>query len=160
MLKLLSHTAKNFPDVFFQGKAAAVLPIIGRILPFFSEPAFRLNSQAQAFISLSYSLSPFVLFRNFNVFISKFCSARHGVIFEAISSLLSLLRVSEREAYRQFFLDAMEVIEGARLHSRSTFLASTFEEGILPNLTSDTSLNRYFSCSFKWCRRINVSQIS
>ncbi|CAA6663251.1 unnamed protein product [Spirodela intermedia] len=78
VLKLLSHTAKNFPDVFFQGKAAAVLPVIGRIVPFFSEPAFH---------------------------------ARHGVIFEAVISLLSLLRVSDREAYRQFFLDAMEVIE-------------------------------------------------
>uniref|UniRef100_A0A1D1YBN2 Serine/threonine-protein kinase ATR n=1 Tax=Anthurium amnicola TaxID=1678845 RepID=A0A1D1YBN2_9ARAE len=78
VLKLLSHTAKNFPDVFFQGKAAAVLPVIGRILPFFSEPAFR---------------------------------SRHGVIFEAVASLLSLLRGADREAYRQFFLDAMEAVE-------------------------------------------------
>lgn len=41
VLKLLTHTAKNFPGVFYHGKAAAVLPIIGRILPFFAEPAFR-----------------------------------------------------------------------------------------------------------------------
>ncbi|XP_077247767.1 serine/threonine-protein kinase ATR-like isoform X2 [Tasmannia lanceolata] len=78
VLKLLSHTARNFPGVFYHGKASAILPIIGRILPFFSEPAFR---------------------------------SRHGVIFETIASLLSLLRTGEREAYRQFFLDAMLVVE-------------------------------------------------
>ncbi|RVW38511.1 Serine/threonine-protein kinase ATR [Vitis vinifera] len=42
VLKLLSHTTKNFPGVFYHGKASAVLPIIGRILPFFAEPAFRI----------------------------------------------------------------------------------------------------------------------
>ncbi|GMP52672.1 hypothetical protein CsSME_00018396 [Camellia sinensis var. sinensis] len=41
ILKLLTHTAKNFPRVFFHGRATAVLPLIGRILPFFAEPAFR-----------------------------------------------------------------------------------------------------------------------
>lgn len=41
VLKLLSHTAKNFPGVFYHGKANAVLPVIGRILTFFAEPAFR-----------------------------------------------------------------------------------------------------------------------
>ncbi|KAI8027908.1 Serine/threonine-protein kinase ATR [Camellia lanceoleosa] len=41
VLKLLTHTAKNFPGVFFHGRAAVVLPLIGRILPFFAEPAFR-----------------------------------------------------------------------------------------------------------------------
>lgn len=41
VLKLVSHTARNFPGVFYHGKAAAVLPVIGRILPFFAEPAFR-----------------------------------------------------------------------------------------------------------------------
>ncbi|KAF9601548.1 hypothetical protein IFM89_020376 [Coptis chinensis] len=40
VLKLLSHTARNFPGVFYHGKANAVLPVIGRILPFFAEPAF------------------------------------------------------------------------------------------------------------------------
>ncbi|MQL84785.1 hypothetical protein Taro_017301 [Colocasia esculenta] len=78
VLKLLSHTAKNFPDVFFQGKAAAVLPIIGRILPFFAEPGFR---------------------------------SRHGVMFEAVMSLLSLLRGADQDAYCRFFLDAMEAVE-------------------------------------------------
>lgn len=34
------------------------------------------------------------------------------MIFETISSLLSLLRTKEREAYRQFFLDTMVAIEG------------------------------------------------
>ncbi|CBI37818.3 unnamed protein product, partial [Vitis vinifera] len=78
VLKLLSHTTKNFPGVFYHGKAGAVLPIIGRILPFFAEPAFR---------------------------------SRHGVIFETVGSLLSLLRTGERDAYRQFFIDAMLVVE-------------------------------------------------
>lgn len=41
VLKLLSHTAKNFPGVFYHGQASAVVPVIGRILPFFAEPAFR-----------------------------------------------------------------------------------------------------------------------
>ncbi|XP_028112012.1 mechanosensitive ion channel protein 6-like [Camellia sinensis] len=41
VLKQLTHTAKNFPGVFFHGRAAAVLPLIGRILPFFAEPTFR-----------------------------------------------------------------------------------------------------------------------
>lgn len=41
ILKLLTQTAKIFPGVFYHGKATAVLPIMGRILPFFAEPAFR-----------------------------------------------------------------------------------------------------------------------
>ncbi|KAL6963657.1 non-specific serine,threonine protein kinase [Sarracenia purpurea var. burkii] len=45
-LKLTIHSiyvysAKNFPGVFFHGRAAAVLPLIGRILPFFADSAFR-----------------------------------------------------------------------------------------------------------------------
>ncbi|KAL0422946.1 UNVERIFIED_CONTAM: Serine/threonine-protein kinase ATR [Sesamum latifolium] len=40
-LSLPHLTAKNFPGVFYHGKASAVLPVIGRILPFFAEPAFR-----------------------------------------------------------------------------------------------------------------------
>lgn len=38
--------------------------------------------------------------------------ARHGIIFETVGSLLSLLRTGARDAFRQFFLDAMLVIEG------------------------------------------------
>ncbi|RRT68070.1 hypothetical protein B296_00005476 [Ensete ventricosum] len=45
VLKLLSHTARNFPGVFYHGRAAAVLPVIGRVLPFLAEPAFRSHSQ-------------------------------------------------------------------------------------------------------------------
>ncbi|XP_047310870.1 serine/threonine-protein kinase ATR [Impatiens glandulifera] len=41
VLKLLNHIAKNFPGVFYHGKPSSVLPVIGRILPFFAEPAFR-----------------------------------------------------------------------------------------------------------------------
>ncbi|KAK9112594.1 hypothetical protein Scep_020113 [Stephania cephalantha] len=41
ILKLVSHTARNFPGVFFNGRASAVLPVVGRVLPFFAEPAFR-----------------------------------------------------------------------------------------------------------------------
>lgn len=40
VLKLLTHTVKNFPGVFFHGKATTILPIICRILPFFAEPSF------------------------------------------------------------------------------------------------------------------------
>ncbi|XP_059653895.1 serine/threonine-protein kinase ATR [Cornus florida] len=78
VLKLLTHTAKNFPGVFYNGKPSAVLPVIGRILPFFAEPAFR---------------------------------SRHGVIFETVGSLLSLLRTGDRDAYRQFFMDSMLAVE-------------------------------------------------
>ncbi|KAE8671371.1 Serine/threonine-protein kinase ATR [Hibiscus syriacus] len=78
VLKLISHTARNFPGVFYHGKASAVLPVIGRILPFFSEPAF---------------------------------SSRHGVIFETVGPLLSMLRTGSRDAYRMLFIDAMCAIE-------------------------------------------------
>ncbi|KAL2512513.1 Serine/threonine-protein kinase ATR [Abeliophyllum distichum] len=78
VLKLLAHTAKNFPGVFYHGKASAVLPVIGRILPFFAEPSFR---------------------------------SRHGVIFETVGSLLSLLRTGDRDAYRQFFMDTLLLTE-------------------------------------------------
>lgn len=40
VLKLLSHTARNFPGVFFHGRAAATLPVIGRLLPFLADPSF------------------------------------------------------------------------------------------------------------------------
>lgn len=79
MVKLIAHTARNFPGVFYHGKPSAVLPVIGRILPFLAEPAFR---------------------------------SRHGVIFETIGSLLSLLRTGSRDTYRLFFLDSMLAIEG------------------------------------------------
>ncbi|KAJ7967115.1 serine/threonine-protein kinase ATR [Quillaja saponaria] len=85
VVKLISHASRNFPGVFYHGKASAVLPIIGRMLPFFAEPAFRND----------------VL--NFRF--------RYGVIFETLGSLLSLLRTGARDAYRQFFIDAMLVIE-------------------------------------------------
>ncbi|XP_020579052.1 serine/threonine-protein kinase ATR [Phalaenopsis equestris] len=78
VLKLLSHTARNFPGVFFYGKAAAVLPVIGRVLPFLAEPTFR---------------------------------SLHELIFETASTLLSLLRTGERDAYCQFFQDAMQAVE-------------------------------------------------
>lgn len=38
---------------------------------------------------------------------------RHGIIFDTISSLLTLLRSGDREAYRQVFLDAMVAVEGS-----------------------------------------------
>ncbi|KAL6522518.1 hypothetical protein OROMI_031476 [Orobanche minor] len=78
ILKLLAQTAKIFPGVFYHGKANAVLPVIGRILPFFAEPTFR---------------------------------SRHGVIFETVGSLLSLLRTGDRDVYRQFFMDIMSLNE-------------------------------------------------
>ncbi|XP_020211373.1 serine/threonine-protein kinase ATR isoform X2 [Cajanus cajan] len=78
VVKLISHTARNFPGVFYRGKASAVLPILARFLPFFAEPLFR---------------------------------SRHGVFFEALGSLLSLLRSGARDAYRQFFVDSMSLIQ-------------------------------------------------
>ncbi|XP_041996259.1 serine/threonine-protein kinase ATR-like isoform X2 [Salvia splendens] len=87
VLKLLSHTAKNFPGVFYHGQASAVVPVIGRILPFFAEPAFR---------------------------------PRHGAILEIVGSLLSLLRTGDRDAYRQFYMDAMLLTEDL-LYAAPTF---------------------------------------
>ncbi|KAH6777085.1 Ataxia telangiectasia-mutated and RAD3-like protein [Perilla frutescens var. frutescens] len=89
VLKLLSHTAKTFPGVFYHGQASAVVPVIGRILPFFAEPAFR---------------------------------PRHGAILETVGSLLSLLRTGDRDAYRQFFMDAMLLSEDL------LYAASIFDE--------------------------------
>ncbi|XP_031124475.1 serine/threonine-protein kinase ATR isoform X2 [Ipomoea triloba] len=37
--------------------------------------------------------------------------AQHGVIFETVVSLLSLLRTGDRDAYRLFFMDAMLLVE-------------------------------------------------
>ncbi|OWM80452.1 serine/threonine-protein kinase ATR isoform X2 [Punica granatum] len=97
ILKLISQTARNIPGVFYHGKASAVLPVIGRILPFFTEPAF---------------------------------CARHGVIFETVGSLLSLLRAGERDAYRQFFVDAMAVVEDLLYAASICGDASTTSESI------------------------------
>ncbi|CAJ1977648.1 unnamed protein product [Sphenostylis stenocarpa] len=78
VVKLISHTARNFPGVFYHGKPSAVSPILARILPFFAQPLFR---------------------------------SCHGVFFEALGSLLSLLRSGARDAYRQFFVDSMSLIQ-------------------------------------------------
>ena len=78
--------------------------MIGRVLPFFAEPSFRF-----VFCSICEVLV-LVCFLIENLFIAF--SSRHGVIFETIGSLLSLLRSGSREAYRQFFVDAMVVVEG------------------------------------------------
>ncbi|CAL1372888.1 unnamed protein product [Linum trigynum] len=108
VLKLITHVARNFPGVFYQGKATAVLPVIGRILPFFAEPAF--------------------------------CS-RHGVIFDTIGSLLSMLRSGERDAYCQFFLDTVSAIEDL------TYVASIATEK--PGISNDARVNmKCFSQSF------------
>ncbi|XP_056170175.1 serine/threonine-protein kinase ATR isoform X3 [Syzygium oleosum] len=108
VLKLISHTARNFPGVFYHGKASAVLPVIGRIIPFFAEPALR---------------------------------NRHGVIFETVGSLLSLLRTGERDAYRQFFVDTMVAVEDI-LHAASLYTDES-------SISECTGLNlRCFSGSF------------
>ena len=41
MLKLVAYTALKFPGVFYNGRAADVISVIGRILPFIAEPDFR-----------------------------------------------------------------------------------------------------------------------
>jgi serine/threonine-protein kinase ATR len=48
-------------------------------------------------------------------------SLRHGVIFETIGSLLSLLRSGARDAYRQFFVDSMLVVEGNKKFILNSF---------------------------------------
>ncbi|MED6198219.1 hypothetical protein PIB30_064049 [Stylosanthes scabra] len=80
VVKLVSHTAIYFPGVFFHGSdSASLLPILARLLPFFSDPLFR---------------------------------SRHAVFFEALGSLLSLLRTGgARDAFRHFFLDAMLAVQ-------------------------------------------------
>ncbi|MED6157375.1 hypothetical protein PIB30_022501 [Stylosanthes scabra] len=79
VVKLVSHTAKYFPGVFFHGSdSASLLPILARLLPFFSDPLFR---------------------------------SRHVIFFEALGSLLSLLRACARDAFRHFFIDAMLAVQ-------------------------------------------------
>ncbi|XP_027767681.1 serine/threonine-protein kinase ATR isoform X1 [Solanum pennellii] len=107
VLKLIAHTAKNFPGVFYHGKAGAVLPVIGRILPFLAEPAFR---------------------------------SRHAVIIETVGALLSTLRTGDRDAYRQFFMDTLLVVEDL-LHVASLCDKQSFTE------SQEVSL-RCFSASF------------
>ncbi|KAF3772308.1 hypothetical protein EJ110_NYTH58268, partial [Nymphaea thermarum] len=61
ILKLLTHTARNYPGVFHNGKPSHTLPIIGRILPFFVEPAFRYVSVVAAsavLLDCSHYVSP------------------------------------------------------------------------------------------------------
>lgn len=41
VLKLISHTAKNFPGVFYHGKGSAVLPVVARVIPFLANPVFK-----------------------------------------------------------------------------------------------------------------------
>jgi hypothetical protein len=49
------------------------------------------------------------------MFFLHFCRLSHEIIFQAVWNLLSILRTGDREAYRQFFLDAMVAVEG--MHS-------------------------------------------
>ncbi|MED6160082.1 hypothetical protein PIB30_048072 [Stylosanthes scabra] len=79
VVKLVSHTAKYFPGVFFHGSdSASLLPILARLLPFFSDPLFR---------------------------------SRHVIFFEALGSLLSLLRACAPDTFRHFFIDAMLAVQ-------------------------------------------------
>lgn len=40
------------------------------------------------------------------------CSPGHGVLLETVGSLLMLLRSNSRKAYRIFFHDALQAIQG------------------------------------------------
>lgn len=40
VLKLVGHTARNIPGVFYHGNPCAILPVIARIIPFFAQPEF------------------------------------------------------------------------------------------------------------------------
>ncbi|KAL6603454.1 hypothetical protein ACP70R_043815 [Stipagrostis hirtigluma subsp. patula] len=109
LLKLVAFTAQKFPGVFYNGRAADVFCVIGRILPFFAEPNFR---------------------------------SSHELIFNAVWTLLSVLRTNDREAYRQFFLDAMVAVEHvlyvASMHYR-------IPGGVLPGRCSVKCLCGCFS---------------
>ncbi|KAG0625577.1 hypothetical protein M758_2G066000 [Ceratodon purpureus] len=54
ILKLLCHTVKNYPGVFYRGKSHAVLPILGRIIPLFAEP--ELSARHDGLFDTLYSL--------------------------------------------------------------------------------------------------------
>jgi serine/threonine-protein kinase ATR len=107
VVKLITRTAVNYPGVYYHGKATATLPVIARLLPFFADPLFR------SIFFLTYLFSFF-----FTLFCFSFLSffsfrSCHGVFFQAIGSLLSLLRSGARDSYRQFFVDSMFLIEGS-----------------------------------------------
>ncbi|KAG5526727.1 hypothetical protein RHGRI_032849 [Rhododendron griersonianum] len=51
--------------------------------------------------------------------------SRHGVIFETVESLLSLLRTGDHDAYRQFFLDTMLVVEASLFADESSNTVSS-----------------------------------
>ncbi|GLT42972.1 hypothetical protein SLA2020_169490 [Shorea laevis] len=101
VLRLISHISKNFPGVFYRGRASSILPVVGRILPFFAEPAFR---------------------------------SRHGVIFDTVGSLLSLLRSGSQEAFRTFFIDAMVAIEDVLYIASSSAESSRITESTVLTL--------------------------
>lgn len=128
ILKLLCHTVKNYPGVFYHGKASAVLPIVGQVFPFFAESTI---------------------------------SGRFGVLFETVSSLLSLLKTGEREAYRSFFVGAMLLIQD--LVSVASFfgMPTTFTQcitlslkcfcGAYSTLGADRSSNEQSFCKLPSC---------
>ncbi|KAE9447255.1 hypothetical protein C3L33_20777, partial [Rhododendron williamsianum] len=95
VLKLLTHTAKNFPGVFFHGRPAAVLPLTGRILPFFAEPAFSLSLNMERYLK---QLDPFYP---------------------------CLIRTGDHDAYRQFFLDTMLVVVASLFADESSNTVSS-----------------------------------
>jgi serine/threonine-protein kinase ATR len=104
-VKLITRTAINYPGVYYHGKATATLPVIARLLPFFADPLFRsIFFLTYLFFFLLYSVS------HICHFFSRSC---HGVFFQAIGSLLSLLRSGARDSYRQFFVDSMFLVEGS-----------------------------------------------
>lgn len=57
---------------------------------------------------------PLLLLQVLTVGQNLYFSSRHGVVFETVGSLLSLLRTGTRDAYRLFFSDAMLVVEGKK----------------------------------------------
>ncbi|KAL7226369.1 hypothetical protein ACSBR1_021471 [Camellia fascicularis] len=83
VLKLLTHTAKNFPEF----------------------------SPWQGCRSPTSYWSHTAILRRARISVSVVNNSRHGVIFETVGSLLSLLRTGDRDAYRQFFVDTMLMVE-------------------------------------------------
>jgi serine/threonine-protein kinase ATR len=115
VLRLLAYTALKFPGVFYQGRAADVVCVIGRILPFLAEPNFRYRpppiffSPTKTLVQQETSLT---MRHTCCILCLHCCRSRHELIFNALWNLLSVLRQCDREAYRNFFMDAMVAVEG------------------------------------------------
>lgn len=85
ILKLLCHTIKNYPGVFYRGKGHAVLPILGRIIPLFAEP--ELSARHDGLFDTLYSLVALLKSGEWETYRQLFIGAM--LLVEDISSVAS-----------------------------------------------------------------------